>query len=119
MSAVETKKTFTPRLYSRGVVLGFKRNQSRQYSHTVLVRLEGLRTKEETEFYLGKRVAYLTRAKGGNKQGPKSYQGRKVVWGKIVRSHGSSGALKAKFNTNLPATAIGGSIRVFLYPSRV
>jgi large subunit ribosomal protein L35Ae len=85
----------------------------------VLLRVEGLHTKEDAEFYLGKRVAFITRAKGGLKKGPHSYQGRKVIWGKVTRKHGSSGALKAKFKTNLPPTAIGRPVRVFLYPSNI
>ncbi|PRP77602.1 hypothetical protein PROFUN_00463 [Planoprotostelium fungivorum] len=97
------------RLYSKGVVTGFKRSLRNQYNHTSLLKLEDVNTKEATEFYLGKRVAYSFRAPSG----------LKVIWGKITRAHGSSGAVRAKFTHNLPPKAISAQVRVMLYPSKI
>ncbi|KAK9765280.1 60S ribosomal protein L33B [Basidiobolus ranarum] len=102
------------RLYSKGRVLGFKRAKRNQRVNTSLVQLENVGTKEEAQFYLGKRVAYIYRAK-------REINGSKVrvIWGRVTRSHGNSGVVKAKFRTNLPAHSFGSSVRIMMYPSRV
>jgi large subunit ribosomal protein L35Ae len=88
-----------------------KRNQ---VSHTVLLKLQGVQEKGEVDFYLGKRVCYIYKAKT-EKNGSKF----RTIWGRVTGPHGGNGGVKAKFATNLPPKALGGPIRVMLYPSRV
>ena len=80
----------------KGTFLGFKRGRRNQYNHTSLLKIDGVEDTKGSEFYHGKRVAYVYRAKNAVK-GSKF----RVVWGKITRSHGSNGVVRAKFTTNL------------------
>ncbi|KAG0270429.1 hypothetical protein BGZ95_001691, partial [Linnemannia exigua] len=95
-------------------VLGFKRAKRNQRPDISLVQIEGVKTAADTEFYLGKRVAFVYRAK-------REVNGSKIrcIWGRITRAHGGSGAVKARFRNNLPAKSFGASVRVMMYPSRV
>ncbi|KAF9012519.1 ribosomal protein L35A [Cyathus striatus] len=93
------------RLYSKGRVLGHKRAKRNTRPNTSLIQIEGVATKEDAQFYLGKRVAYVYKAK-------REIQGSKirVIWGRVTRPHGSSGVVKSKFRHNLPP---------MLYPSTI
>merc|ERR1711865_303610 len=103
------------RLYSKAVFLGYKRSAScNQYSHTALVKIQGVEDKKDVPFYCGKRVAYVYKGKTEIK-GSKY----RCIWGKVCRPHGSNGVVRAKFKKNLPPKAMGARLRVMLYPSRV
>ncbi|KAJ3338227.1 60S ribosomal protein L33A [Gonapodya sp. JEL0774] len=102
------------RLYVKGRVLGYKRGKSVSSPNTSLLSIDSVSTPEDAQFYLGKRVAYIYRAKrlvNGSKI--------RVLWGKIARPHGNSGVVKARFRSNLPPKAFGASVRVMLYPSSI
>ncbi|KAF7321597.1 hypothetical protein MKEN_00680800 [Mycena kentingensis (nom. inval.)] len=104
----------TQRLYSKGRVLGYKRAKRNSRPNTSLLQIEGVATKEDAQYYLGKRVAYVYKAKreiAGSKV--------RVIWGRVTRPHGSSGVVKSKFRSNLPPHAFGASVRVMLYPSTI
>lgn len=47
------------------------------------MKIEGVNTNTETEYYLGKRVVYIYKA-------PTAKQGSKfrTIWGKICKAHG-------------------------------
>ncbi|KAJ3125332.1 hypothetical protein HK100_010858 [Physocladia obscura] len=101
-------------LYAKGKVLGHTRGQRNSHPNTSLLHIEDVQTSKETEFYLGKRVAYVYRAKK-----PVNGSKLRVIWGKVTRPHGNSGAVRAKFRSNLPPKAFGSAVRIMLYPSRV
>lgn len=69
--------------------------------------------KKDSTFYHGKRVAYIFKAKN-----TKRNTRFRVRWGKIVKSHGHNGLVRAQFAKNLPPRAMGSTLRVMLFPNR-
>ena len=104
------------RLYVNGAILGYKRGLRNQYNSTSLIKIKGVDSKEEVDFYLGKRVAFITKV---SVEGSKTGSKYRVNWGKVCRTHGSNGVVRCKFARDLPPQSIGGRVRVMLYPSRV
>ena len=102
------------RLYVKGVVMGYKRGLRNQYASTSLITMEHVKANAAAKFYLGKRSAYVYKAHT-LKKGSKF----RVIWGRVTRPHGSSGTVRAKCRRNLPPQAIGGPVRVMLYPSQI
>ena len=115
VSSTEKGKGQPVRLYVRGTFAGFIGGQRNSYSHTAILKIQGVEDKVDTEFYHGKRVAYIYKGKNEKKDGSKF----RVIWGKVTRAHGSSGSVRAKFRSNLPPKAMGGPVRIMLFPSRV
>jgi large subunit ribosomal protein L35Ae len=108
------KRSSAPtRLWVKGRFLSFRRSRDRLECQQSLVKLQDVNDRKGLRYYHGKRVAYVYRAH-------KSVANTKyrVVWGKIMRAHGDNGLALCKFRKNLPARAIGDSVRVFLYPQR-
>merc|ERR1712159_693465 len=111
--AGDIKKTGS-RLYVKGVVAGYRRALTNQKNHTALIRIQGVDCAKDVQFYQGKKIMYMYRTKTV-KDGSRF----RVMWGKVCGSHGTSGIVRAKFTKNLPPSAIGGPVRIMLFPSRV
>jgi large subunit ribosomal protein L35Ae len=103
------------RLYSRGIFLGYRRGISLQNTNQGLVRIEGVKSREEAKWYLGKRLAYVYKAKKEAKKGPTNFRS---IQGKVISVHGNNGVVRASFSPNLPGQAVGKLVRVLLYPFR-
>uniref|UniRef100_A0A6V2NSG2 Ribosomal protein L35Ae n=1 Tax=Ditylum brightwellii TaxID=49249 RepID=A0A6V2NSG2_9STRA len=109
-------KTGQPtRLYVNGAILGYKRGLRTQNNSISLIKIKGVDSKDDTEFYLGKRIAFITKGSTPGKNGSKF----RVNWGRVCRAHGSNGVVRCRFARDLPPQSIGGRVRVMLYPSRV
>ena len=119
------KATSQPsRLYVKGTILGFKRcvpllfyvrcccsltmflvsfhrGRRNTYHHTSLLKIDGVNDKDASNFYFGKKVAYIYKA--STKVNGSKFR---VVWGKVMRGHGSNGVVRAKFAKNLSVSVL-------------
>ena len=107
------KKTQPVRLYQKGIFTGFRRYRIGQVMHQALIHIQNCKDKQSARWYLGKRVAYIYKVP--SKVNDTRFR---VSWGKVINTHGHAGGVRAKFNTNITAGAMGATVRVMLYPNR-
>lgn len=106
-------KTQPVRLYQKGIFTGFRRYRIGQHMGQALVTIENCRDRASAKFYEGKRVAYIQKVKS-----TVNNTRFRVQWGKVMGPHGSAGAVRCSFSHNLPPRAMGGQVRVMLYPNK-
>ncbi|KAA8902142.1 hypothetical protein DIURU_002936 [Diutina rugosa] len=111
---VVDSRILTNIVYVKGKHLSYQRSKNVTNPNVSLIQIEGVANPTDAKFYLGKRIAYVYRA-SKEKRGSKI----RVIWGKVTRTHGNNGVVRANFVKNLPPKTFGASVRVMLYPSNI
>ncbi len=81
----------------KGVVASYRRGKHLQHPNQVILLFDEIKTRSEASALVGRQVKW-------------SLSDEKEFLGKILGPHGNSGAVRAKFRTNLPGQAIGTSV---------
>lgn len=78
----------------RGVVVSYRRGKELQHPNQVILVFDSVKTRSEASALVGRKVKWTT-------------DSNNEILGKVLGPHGNSGAVRAKFRTNLPGQAIG------------
>ena len=78
----------------KGVVTSYRRGKHLQHPNQVILLFDEVKTRAEAAALVGRKVKWTS---------PEE----KEFLGKVLGAHGNSGAVRAKFRTNLPGQAIG------------
>ena len=106
-------KTAPVRLYQKGIFTGFRRYRIGQHLGQALIHIQNCKDRDGAKFYAGKKVCYIQKVKT-----TVNNTRFRVQWGKVMGPHGNAGAVRASFSHNLPPRAMGGQVRVMLYPNK-
>ncbi|KAK2962697.1 putative 60S ribosomal protein L35a [Blattamonas nauphoetae] len=100
------------RLHLNGTILSYQRGQRTLHQNFCLVEIDGVSSLNAAKYYLGKTVFYAYKVK----KTETNKKGLRLIRGRIVKTHGNSGAVRVRFTHNLPPTSFGKPVRVQLYP---
>ena len=83
----------------KGVIVNYRRGRHTQNPYQMIIKVEGIETKEKAEKLIGRTVVWKT-------------PGGREIKGKITKTHGNKGALRVRFERGMPGQAIGSEIEI-------
>jgi len=89
-----------------GVVTSYRRGRHTQYNNQVIVKFEGIESREAATNLLGKKIIWIS-------------PGGKVMVGKIIRVHGNKGRVRARFRKGVPGQMIGDIVYLIEDPNKI
>jgi large subunit ribosomal protein L35Ae len=85
----------------KGVIANFRSSRHRQTDNQMILKVEGISSKDKATALVGKTVTWLCPGKN-----------KKPLKGKITGAHGNSGAVKALFETGMPGQCLSKEVLV-------
>lgn len=84
-----------------GVISHFRGSQKRKKGNQMIVKVDGVDSKEKAQGIVGKSVSWATPGKKN-----------KVIKGKVTQPHGNKGALRVHFEKGMPGQSLGQEVKV-------
>ena len=82
-----------------GIIINYRGSHKKQYPNQMIIKVNGIDTKEKAKDLLKKTVVWLTPTK-------------RELKGTIMKEHGNKGAVRVKFEKGLPGQAIGTKVNI-------
>ena len=82
-----------------GIIINYRGSHKTQYPNQMIIKVNGIDTKEKAKDLLKKTVVWLTPTK-------------RELKGTIMKEHGNKGAVRVKFEKGLPGQAIGTKVNI-------
>lgn len=81
----------------KGVVTSYRRGKHLQHTNQVILLFSETKTRAGAAALVGRKVKWTS-------------PGENEILGQVLGPHGNSGAVRAKFRTNLPGQALGTAV---------
>ncbi|MBS3119732.1 50S ribosomal protein L35ae [Candidatus Woesearchaeota archaeon] len=82
-----------------GKITSYRRGKHTQYTNQMVLQVRGIDSLEKAQGLVGKGVIWTSPAK-------------KNLVGRITRTHGTNGALLARFQIGMPGQSLGQNVRI-------
>lgn len=86
----------------KGIISNFCMGVHTQHCNKLVIQPEGLKTRQEAEKLVGKKVVW---------KNPEGKQ-KKEIKGEIRSAHGNSGAIRVLFETGMPGQSLGTEVEI-------